>query len=179
MPDARPAGDRWLMLGLVATVLAVTAYVALARPSAIYSIGAEQAISDFTRYAVRKVRVRGLLVPGSLRHHSRECGVDVDIASNLSLPLQSLHVRYEGCSLPDVLCDLSGEASAESREIQEAHFEGQLVHRNGHVELVAEQVMVKCAAKYVPPDMAALCARYRTGDYCPPCEHVLSARSRR
>jgi hypothetical protein len=70
--------DRLLLGGLLAFVLAITVYMASAPPLAIYSVGAQRAVAEFARYSTRELRVKGLLVPGSVhQHHSgADCGLD-------------------------------------------------------------------------------------------------------
>src|SRR5690348_2686265 len=116
MPDARPRGNPLLSAGLVTVVLLVTGYVATAEPRVIYAINVDKALTQFARYRERRLRVGGYLVPGSLVKRSRGCDVKFKLAGAVAAGSAqgALRVHYQGCSLPESLCDLSGPASADS-----------------------------------------------------------------
>jgi cytochrome c-type biogenesis protein CcmE len=180
MPDARPRGDWLLMAVLVAIVLGVTVWVATAQPRVTYSIGVDEALSRFARYRERRVRVRGVIVPGSVVKRARDCDVKFKLAPVFAAGSAqgTLHVHYTGCSLPEGLCDLSGPtSSSDAPSPGEVHAEGRLSSPNGRIELDAEELVVMCPGKYYaqgPP----LCARYQPGDDCPICEHALTRQRR-
>jgi cytochrome c-type biogenesis protein CcmE len=163
--------DRLLLGGLLALVFAITGYVALSPPSVIYSVGASTAIRDFSRYAGKAVRVKGMLVPGSVRSHQRagDCALEFLVLDRAD----RLRVSHDSCDVPDTFCDLP--ALNGGQPFSEVQAKGRLIERDGRVELVADRLIMKCPGKYYPPSTpprAAMCDLYRPGDFCPMCQHA-------
>lgn len=164
-------GRRLLALSLsLAALIGAWAYQSPAR--AVYSLGVEQALARSKATPAARVRVSGFLVPGSLER-GEPCGARFRLArAPDGAPPQELQVELDGC-LPEGLCDLAGidaELTVEGRfrrEVERPVFD-------------ASDVLAKCAAKYVVPDVRAACARASVEERrgCSYCGHALQGDGR-
>lgn len=132
---------------MVATVVAsITGMVLLVRwldqPSVIYSLE----VSELAARGMwdRQVRLRGMLVHGTLCKTGGDCGYRFRIADLRSQ--EQLQVRYAGCAVPDTFRDLPGidlEVTVEGERCQNCH------------EFEASAILAKCPAKYQIPNVDA------------------------
>ena len=121
---------------LVASLLAAAVVLAVAFGSSkppIYSV----TVAEFLKagMADETVRVRGVLVHGTLCKITAECGYRFRLQDSG----QQLSVAYDECVVPDTFRDEPGvdiEISAEGERCQGCH------------ELKATQIVAKCPAKY-------------------------------
>jgi cytochrome c-type biogenesis protein CcmE len=121
---------------LVASLLGFAVVLALAFSSSkpkVYSVP----VAEFLKSgpADETVRVRGMLVHGTLCKITAECGYRFRLQDSG----QQLSVAYDECIIPDTFRDVPGmdiEITAEGERCQGCH------------ELEATQIVVKCPAKY-------------------------------
>jgi cytochrome c-type biogenesis protein CcmE len=162
-------GSRPLALVLVGVTLGVSGYFVLSEPKARYALSVDQAWAESERWLGRELRLRGVFVPGTLKRRPAGCGFDFALQQEQGTALR-IFVHYDGCVLPDTICDLAPSAGGYAEAIT---VDGALERRGAELHLVASQVMAKCSDKYWYPldgGPSALCAQHRTGFYCPMCE---------
>lgn len=134
-------------LGLLAGLLAVGAIivgVALFgfKEAAIYAMPADQLVARSNELAGRRVRVEGVLVPGTLVKRDDPCEYRFVMKSGQT----QLPVRYPQCVVPDTFRDRP-EGGVE------VTVEGTVTRGDGAAqgpEFQATLVMAKCASKYDP-----------------------------
>jgi cytochrome c-type biogenesis protein CcmE len=125
-----------LLVALLAIVGAVLALVFTSfEGSAIYSMGVDQLLKEPARYSQRNVRVKGMLVKGTLARRDDPCEYRFKLQENG----QVLAVEYPQCVVPDTFRDMPGMDV-------EVTAEGKLAG-NGST-FVATSIMAKCPSKY-------------------------------
>jgi cytochrome c-type biogenesis protein CcmE len=126
-------------LGLLAALLVMvggvlTLVFTSAENAAIYSIGVDQLIKEPARYSQRNLRVKGMLVKGSLVRRDEPC----EYRFKLQEKGQTLSVEYPQCVVPDTFRDMPGmdvEVTAEGKMGESGAF-------------AATAIMAKCPSKY-------------------------------
>jgi cytochrome c-type biogenesis protein CcmE len=102
--------------------------------SAIYSMGVDQLLKEQAKYGARNVRVKGMLVKGTLSRRDNPCEYRFKLQENK----QVLSVEYPQCVVPDTFRDMPGmdvEVTAEGKLGASGAFE-------------ATAIMAKCPSKY-------------------------------
>jgi cytochrome c-type biogenesis protein CcmE len=140
VPPAAPAAKSKRSLGLLVALLAIVgAVLALVftsfEGSAIYSMGVDQLLKEPARYSQRNVRVKGMLVKGTLARRDDPCEYRFKLQENG----QVLAVEYPQCVVPDTFRDMPGMDV-------EVTAEGKLAGSGG--TFVATSIMAKCPSKY-------------------------------
>jgi cytochrome c-type biogenesis protein CcmE len=135
-PTAKPQRSIGLLLGLVAIVAGVLVLVFTSfEGSAIYSVGVDQLVKEPDRYGDRNVRVKGMLVKGTLTRREEPCEYRFKLEEKGS----TLAVQYPQCVVPDTFRDMPGmdvEVTAEGK-----------LGKNG-AAFEATSIMAKCPSKY-------------------------------
>ena len=125
-----------LLVALLAIVGAVLALVFTSfEGSAIYSMGVDQLLKEPARYSQRNVRVKGMLVKGTLARRDDPCEYRFKLQENG----QVLAVEYPQCVVPDTFRDMPGMDV-------EVTAEGKLAGSGS--TFVATSIMAKCPSKY-------------------------------
>lgn len=125
-----------LLVALLAIVGAVLALVFTSfEGSAIYSMGVDQLLKEPARYSERNVRVKGMLVKGTLARRDEPCEYRFKLQENG----QVLAVEYPQCVVPDTFRDMPGMDV-------EVTAEGKLAGSGS--TFVATSIMAKCPSKY-------------------------------
>jgi cytochrome c-type biogenesis protein CcmE len=136
VPGAKAKRSVGLLVALLAIVGAVLALVFTSfEGSAIYSMGVDQLLKEPARYSQRNVRVKGMLVKGTLARRDDPCEYRFKLQENG----QVLAVEYPQCVVPDTFRDMPGMDV-------EVTAEGKLAG-NGST-FVATSIMAKCPSKY-------------------------------
>ncbi len=138
-PAAPPPNKPKRSLGLLAALLVIVgAVLALVftsfEGSAIYSVGVDQLLKEPDRYEQRNVRVKGMLVKGTLARRDDPC----EYRFKLQEKGQILAVQYPQCVVPDTFRDMPGmdvEVTAEGKMGPNGAFQ-------------ATHIMAKCPSKY-------------------------------
>jgi len=126
-------------LGLLAALLVIVAGVLVLvftsfQGSAIYSVGVDQLVKEPARYERRNVRVKGMLVKGTLARRDEPCEYRFKLQENAT----ELSVHYPQCVVPDTFRDMPGmdvEVTAEGKLGAGGVFQ-------------ATSIMAKCPSKY-------------------------------
>ena len=135
-PGAKSKRSVGLLVALLAIVGAVLALVFTSfEGSAIYSMGVDQLLKEPARYSQRNVRVKGMLVKGTLARRDDPCEYRFKLQENG----QVLAVEYPQCVVPDTFRDMPGMDV-------EVTAEGKLAG-NG-ATFAATSIMAKCPSKY-------------------------------
>jgi cytochrome c-type biogenesis protein CcmE len=135
-PGAKSKRSVGLLVALLAIVGAVLALVFTSfEGSAIYSMGVDQLLKEPDRYSQRNVRVKGMLVKGTLARRDDPCEYRFKLQENG----QVLAVEYPQCVVPDTFRDMPGMDV-------EVTAEGKLA--GGGATFVATSIMAKCPSKY-------------------------------
>jgi cytochrome c-type biogenesis protein CcmE len=131
----KPKRNLGLLLALLAIVGAVLVLVFTSfKGSAIYSMGVDQLLKEQAKYDGRNVRVKGMLVKGTLARRDDPCEYRFKLEENK----QILSVEYPQCVVPDTFRDMPGmdvEVTAEGKMGKSGAFE-------------ATAIMAKCPSKY-------------------------------
>ena len=131
----KPKRSVGLLAALLVIVVAVLALVFTSfEGSAIYSVGVDQLLKEPERYSKRNVRVKGMLVKGTLARRDEPCEYRFKLQENG----QILAVHYPQCVVPDTFRDMPGmdvEVTAEGKMAGSGAFE-------------ATTIMAKCPSKY-------------------------------
>jgi cytochrome c-type biogenesis protein CcmE len=134
-PPNKPKRNVGLLLALLAIVGAVLALVFTSfKGSAIYSMGVDQLLKEQAKYEDRNVRVKGMLVKGTLARRDEPCEYRFKLEENH----QVLSVEYPQCVVPDTFRDMPGmdvEVTAEGKMGEGGTFQ-------------ATTIMAKCPSKY-------------------------------
>jgi cytochrome c-type biogenesis protein CcmE len=135
-PGAKSKRSVGLLVALLAIVGAVLALVFTSfEGSAIYSMGVDQLLKEPARYSQRNVRVKGMLVKGTLARRDDPCEYRFKLQENG----QVLAVEYPQCVVPDTFRDMPGMDV-------EVTAEGKLA--GSGATFVATSIMAKCPSKY-------------------------------
>jgi cytochrome c-type biogenesis protein CcmE len=140
VPPAAPGAKSKRSIGLLVALLAIVgAVLALVftsfEGSAIYSMGVDQLLKEPARYSQRNVRVKGMLVKGTLARRDDPCEYRFKLQENG----QVLAVEYPQCVVPDTFRDMPGMDV-------EVTAEGKLA--GSGATFVATSIMAKCPSKY-------------------------------
>jgi cytochrome c-type biogenesis protein CcmE len=131
----KPSRSVGLLAALLVIVGAVLALVFTSfEGSAIYSVGVDQLLKEPDRYDQRNVRVKGMLVKGTLSRRDDPC----EYRFKLEERGQVLAVQYPQCVVPDTFRDMPGmdvEVTAEGKMAANGAFQ-------------ATSIMAKCPSKY-------------------------------
>lgn len=129
-------GNWGLLLGLLVIVGGVLTLVFTSfQGAAIYSVGVDQLLKEPNRYGQRHVRVKGMLVKGTLARRELPCEYRFKLQEKDAV----LTVQYPQCVVPDTFRDMPGmdvEVTAEGK-----------LSANG-TSFDATAIMAKCPSKY-------------------------------
>ena len=148
VPPAAPGPKSKRSVGLLVALLAIVgAVLALVftsfEGSAIYSMGVDQLLKEPARYSQRNVRVKGMLVKGSLARRDDPCEYRFklqDFSPETGKPIgPELAVEYPQCVVPDTFRDMPGMDV-------EVTAEGKLA--GSGASFLATTIMAKCPSKY-------------------------------
>lgn len=132
----KPKRNLGLLLGLLAIVAGVLTLVFTSfQGAAIYSVGVDQLMKDPARYAERSVRVKGMLVKGTLARRDEPCEYRFKLTENGT----ELAVHHPSCVVPDTFKDMPGMDV-------EVQAEGKLAE-DGKA-FVSTNIVAKCPSKY-------------------------------
>lgn len=162
-------GSKLLAFVLVGVTLGVSGYFVLSEPNVRYALSVDQVWEKSERWLGRALRLQGVFVPGTLQRRAAGCGFDFALQPERG-SVRRISVHYDGCVLPDTICDLAPSARGYAEAIT---IDGELERRGRELHFLASQVMAKCSGKYWYPldgGPSALCAQHRPGFYCPMCE---------
>ena len=125
-----------LLVGLLVIVGGVLGLVLMTGGNAaIYSVGVDQLMKDQPRYSQRNLRVKGMLVKGTLARRDDPC----EYRFKLQEKDQVLPVQFAQCIVPDTFRDMPGMDV-------EVTAEGKLAANGTAFEATA--IMAKCPSKY-------------------------------
>jgi cytochrome c-type biogenesis protein CcmE len=135
-PGSKPKRSIGLLVGLLVIVVGVLGLVFTSfEGSAIYSVGVDQLVKEPARYGQRNVRVKGMLVKGTLTRRDQPCEYRFQLQEKGAV----LSVEYPQCVVPDTFRDMPGMDV-------EVTAEGKLGANGGAFE--ATSIMAKCPSKY-------------------------------
>ena len=106
-PSPVPNRERHLELlfGLVAAGVAGWVLLFSGSRAPVYSVEVELALDEYAKWSsVDELRVRGILVPGSVVWLARPCRIEFRLRSH-SFPKRELHVGYASCTPPEAFRD--------------------------------------------------------------------------
>jgi cytochrome c-type biogenesis protein CcmE len=126
-------GRKLLVASLLAAAVVLAMVFGLSKPQLIYSVS----VAEFLKrgMADEAIRVRGMLVHGTLCKSTAECGYRFRLQDSA----QQLSVAYDECVVPDTFRDVPGvdiEVTAEGERCQGCH------------DFKATRIMAKCPGKY-------------------------------
>ena len=135
-PEApKPRRNVGLLVGLLVMVGGLLSLVLLTGGSEqIYSVGVDTLSKEPSRYSARNVRVKGMLVKGTLTRRDEPCEYRFKLQEKGSV----LAVEYPQCVVPDTFRDMPGmdvEVTAEGKLAANGSFQ-------------ATSIMAKCPSKY-------------------------------
>jgi cytochrome c-type biogenesis protein CcmE len=125
-----------LLIGLLVIVAGVLSLVFTSfKGSAIYSVGVDQLLKEQTRYGARAIRVKGMLVKGTLARRDDPCEYRFKLEEKGTV----LAVHHPTCDVPDTFRDMPGmdvEVQAEGK-----------MDADGKT-FVSDKIVAKCPSKY-------------------------------
>jgi len=125
-----------LLIGLLVIVAGVLSLVFTSfKGSAIYSVGVDQLMKEQTRYGARAIRVKGMLVKGTLARRDEPCEYRFKLEEKGTV----LAVHHPSCDVPDTFRDMPGmdvEVQAEGK-----------MDADGK-SFVSDKIVAKCPSKY-------------------------------
>jgi cytochrome c-type biogenesis protein CcmE len=125
-----------LLIGLLVIVAGVLSLVFTSfKGSAIYSVGVDQLMKEQTRYGARAIRVKGMLVKGTLARRDDPCEYRFKLEEKGTV----LAVHHPTCDVPDTFRDMPGmdvEVQAEGK-----------MDADGKT-FVSDKIVAKCPSKY-------------------------------
>jgi len=135
-PSAKPKRNLGLLVGLLVMVAGVLALVfSSGKDAAVYSVGVDQLMKDPARYNQRSIRVKGMLVKGTLARRDEPCEYRFKIAEHGT----ELAVQHPSCVVPDTFKDMPGMDV-------EVQAEGKL--SDDGKAFVSTNIVAKCPSKY-------------------------------
>jgi cytochrome c-type biogenesis protein CcmE len=138
----KPKRSMGLLIALLVMVAGVLTLVFTSfQGSAIYSVGVDQLMKEQSRYGSRSLKVKGMLVKGSLVRRDEPCEYRFKIEENGSV----LAVRYPQCVVPDTFRDMPGmdvEVTVGGKLAEGGMF-------------AADYIVAKCPSKYEMQQRAA------------------------
>lgn len=125
-----------LLIGLLVIVAGVLSLVFTSfKGSAIYSVDVDQLMKEQARYGARSIRVKGMLVKGTLARRDEPC----EYRFKLQEKGVVLAVHHPSCDVPDTFRDMPGmdvEVQAEGK----MDADGQT--------FISDKIVAKCPSKY-------------------------------
>ena len=125
-----------LLIGLLVIVAGVLSLVFTSfKGSAIYSLGVDQLMKEQARYGARSIRVKGMLVKGTLARRDAPCEYRFKIEEKGTV----LAVHHPSCDVPDTFRDMPGMDV-------EVQSEGKM-DADGKTS-ISDKIVAKCPSKY-------------------------------
>jgi len=135
-PAPKKKGNLGLLIGLLVMVAGVLTLVFTSfKGAAIYSLGVDQLVKDATRYNQRTLRVKGMLVKGTLARRDEPCEYRFKLQEKGAV----LAVQHPSCVVPDTFKDMPGMDV-------EVQAEGKLA--DDGKTFVSTAIVAKCPSKY-------------------------------
>jgi len=135
-PSAKPKRNLGLLIGLLVMVAGILALVFTSgKDAAVYSVGVDQLMKDPARYNQRSVRVKGMLVKGTLARRDEPCEYRFKLVEHGT----ELAVQHPSCVVPDTFRDMPGMDV-------EVQAEGKL--SDDGKSFVSTNIVAKCPSKY-------------------------------
>ncbi len=135
-PPKKPKGNVGLLIGLLVMVAGVLVLVFTSfKGAAIYSLGVNDLMKDSAHYSQRNIRVKGMLVKGTLTRRDSPC----EYRFKLQEKDVVLAVQHPSCVVPDTFKDMPGmdvEVQAEGRLAADGKT------------FVSTAIVAKCPSKY-------------------------------
>jgi cytochrome c-type biogenesis protein CcmE len=144
-PEApRPSkskGNLGLLVGLFVVIGCVLVLVFTSgKDAAVYSVGVDQLMNDQSHYNQRSLRVKGMLVKGTLLRRDEPCEYRFKlIDEKAKAGSATLTVQHPSCDVPDTFKDMPGmdvEVSAEGK-----------LSADGKT-FTSNKIIAKCPSKY-------------------------------
>lgn len=133
---SKPKRNLGLLVGLLTIVAGILVLVFTSfKGAAIYSVGVDQLLKEPARYGQRSVRVKGMLVKGTLARRDEPCEYRFELSENGSV----LPVQHPSCVVPDTFKDMPGMDV-------EVQAEGKL--SDDGKTFVSNNIVAKCPSKY-------------------------------
>jgi cytochrome c-type biogenesis protein CcmE len=133
---AKPKRNLGLLAGLLVMVAGILALVFTSgKDAAVYSVGVDQLMKEPARYNQRSIRVKGMLVKGTLARRDEPC----EYRFRLSQLGSELTVQHPSCVVPDTFKDMPGMDV-------EVQAEGKLA--DDGKTFVSTNIIAKCPSKY-------------------------------
>lgn len=131
-----PKRNLGLLVGLLVIVAGVLTLVFTSfKGAAIYSTGVDQLMKEPARYKERSLRVKGMLVKGTLARRDDPCEYRFKLIEGQSV----LAVQHPSCVVPDTFKDMPG------MEV-EVQAEGKLA--DDGKTFISNNIIAKCPSKY-------------------------------
>jgi cytochrome c-type biogenesis protein CcmE len=125
-----------LLIGLLVMAAGVLSLVfTTGKNGAIYSVGVSQLMKEQARYGTRAIRVKGMLVKGTLARRDEPCEYHFKLEENGTV----LAVNHPSCNVPDTFRDMPGmdvEVQAEGKMSDDGKT------------FVSDNIVAKCPSKY-------------------------------
>jgi cytochrome c-type biogenesis protein CcmE len=135
-PTQKKKGNLGLLIGLLVMVAGVLTLVFTSfKGAAIYSLGVDQLVKEQARYNQRTIRVKGMLVKGTLARRDEPC----EYRFKLEEKGVVLAVQHPSCVVPDTFKDMPGMDV-------EVQAEGKLA--DDGKTFVSTAIVAKCPSKY-------------------------------
>jgi cytochrome c-type biogenesis protein CcmE len=135
-PTPKKKGNIGLLIGLLVMVAGVLVLVFTSfKGAAIYSLGVDKLVKGQGSYNERSLRVKGMLVKGSLARRDQPCEYRFKLEENGAV----LNVQHPSCVVPDTFKDMPGmdvEVQAEGRLADDGKT------------FVSTAIVAKCPSKY-------------------------------
>ena len=133
---SKPKGNLGLLIGLLVIIACVLGLVFTSfKGEAIYSVGVDALMKDQARYNQRSLRVKGMLVKGTLARRDEPCEYRFKLIDNGT----TLNVQHPSCDVPDTFKDMPGMDV-------EVQAEGKL-SADGK-SFTSNKIIAKCPSKY-------------------------------
>jgi len=131
-----PKRNLGLLIGLLVIVAGILGLVFTSfKGAAIYSVGVDQLMKEPARYSQRAIRVKGMLVKGTLARRDEPCEYRFRLTENG----KELSVQHPSCVVPDTFKDMPGMDV-------EVQAEGKLA--DDGKTFVSTNIVAKCPSKY-------------------------------
>jgi cytochrome c-type biogenesis protein CcmE len=135
-PAPKKKGNLALLIGLLVMVAAVLVLVFTSfKGAAIYSLDVDKLVKEPARYGERQLRVKGMLVKGSLMRRDEPC----EYRFKMQEKGVELSVQHPSCVVPDTFKDMPGMDV-------EVQAEGKL--SDDGKTFVSSSIIAKCPSKY-------------------------------
>jgi cytochrome c-type biogenesis protein CcmE len=135
-PTPKKKGNLGLLLGLLVMVAGVLTLVFTSfKGAAIYSLDVDKLVKDQASYSQRQLRVKGMLVKGTLMRRDDPCEYRFKLQEKGAV----LSVQHPSCVVPDTFKDMPGMDV-------EVQAEGKL--SDDGKTFVSTAIVAKCPSKY-------------------------------